>query len=101
MIKITINEKEYILCDEWSEVNFGQYIDILNIQADTFEDLEKSIKMIAALSSNPNELELALYEIDLNDFKILSENMTWINTEFKNEADKAEGGPESDATLPG
>jgi len=90
MIKLTLNENEYILADDWSDVNFGQYIDILNIQQDSFEDLEKSIKMLAALSDKPNELEVDLYEMDIQEFKELSESMSWINTDFKEEANKAE-----------
>ena len=89
MIKLTIKDKEFNIADEWSDVNFGQYIDILNIQNDTWQDLEKSIKMIAALGDKPAELEEALYELDIEDFQALSESMKWINTEFKAEADKA------------
>lgn len=90
MIKVTIQDKEFKLCDEWKDVTFGQYIDVLTIQQNDFEDLEKSIKIISALSDKPSQFEQELYQMDLDDLKELSDKMNWINSGFKDECDKVQ-----------
>jgi hypothetical protein len=82
MIKLKIDEQEFLLADEWSEVNFGQYIDILVIQENKWSDLQKSIKIISAVSDNPVELEKALKKVTLDDLGELTDMISWISKDF-------------------
>lgn len=88
MIEVTIKEKKYKVASEWADVSLGQYLDLLNIQNDKWEDLDKSIKMVASLSDNFEEFEKDIYDMDADDFTELSKHMLWINTEFTDEVKK-------------
>lgn len=82
MIKLTIDEQEFTLADSWNEVSFGQYIDILVIQENKWSDLIKSIKIIAAISSNPIELEKQLNKLTMDELGELTSMISWISTDF-------------------
>jgi hypothetical protein len=90
MIKLKIDEEEYILADTWEEVTFGQYIDILVINDNKFNDLIKSIKIIAALSDNPASLEKALNKVTLDELSELTAIIGWISSDFTEVANKSE-----------
>ena len=82
MIKLTIDEQFFTLADSWNEVSFGQYIDILVIQENKWSDLIKSIKIIAAISSNPIELEKQLNKLTMDELGELTSMISWISTDF-------------------
>jgi hypothetical protein len=90
MIKLKIDEEEYILADTWEEVTFGQYIDILVINDNKFNDLIKSIKIIAALSDNPVSLEKALNKVTLDELSELTAIIEWVSSDFTEVANKSE-----------
>lgn len=90
MIKLKIDEQEFLLADEWSEVTFGQYIDILVIQENKWSDLQKSIKIISAVSDNPVELEKALQKVTLDDLGELTDMISWISKDFIEMTNKTE-----------
>lgn len=90
MIKLKIDEQEFLLADEWLEVTFGQYIDILVIQENKWSDLQKSIKIISAVSDNPVELEKALKKVTLDDLGELTDMISWISKDFIEMTNKTE-----------
>lgn len=87
MIKVTINNEDFKVCDSWSDVTFGQYINILIIQKDAgWSDLERSIKIISALSDRPKELEEYMFQMDVDDFEGFTEIMDWVKKDFEEES---------------
>jgi hypothetical protein len=82
MIKLIIEKNEFMLADTWNEVNFGQYIDILFIQENKWTDLQKTVKIISAISDKPKELEEVLYKADYEDLIELTKMMSWVNDDF-------------------
>lgn len=90
MILLTVNEQKFQIADKWTDVTFGQYVDLLAIQQDTWEDLTKTVKIISALSDKPKELEEIINLMDFNDFTMLSEQMEWIKTDFVEVANQIE-----------
>lgn len=91
MIKLTIKEKEFILAEDWSDVNYGQYIEMTYIQADEhLDELEMTIKLIANMSDKPEECAKSLMnDMDMQDLNDLAKHMMWIETEFIEQAKKA------------
>lgn len=88
MIKLNIEQKEYKIASEWKDITFGQYIDILDIEKDTFNPIDKSVEIIAALSDNKEECKAAIYKLDSSDFVSLGDYFKWISTDFEKELKK-------------
>lgn len=88
MIKLTTSEQEFLVCDCWADVNYGQYIDMCHIDSDkTLSQTAKAIKLVAAFSDKPEELErLLLTEWDITDLKDLINFMKWMETDIASEA---------------
>lgn len=87
MIVLEIKDKEFELCSDWSEISLGQYTDVLAIWQDKWTDLDKTIRIIASISSNPTELLDILYnQMDMNDIKEISREIKWMDEDFKKSA---------------
>ncbi len=83
MVELTIKEKQYQLASEWTDVTYGQYIDVLTTYENKWPDLDMTVKLIACLSDNPIELEESLFnDLDINDLNALAKDIKWINTDF-------------------
>ena len=90
MIKLEIEGSEYELAREWSEISFAQYIEVVNINKDKWNDLEKAVKIIAHISNKPAECEQSILKLSKEDFEELASYFVWTNhpiDEFKSEKD--------------
>ena len=90
MIKLQIEGSEYELAREWSEISFAQYIEVVNINKDKWNDLEKAVKIIAHISNKPAECEQSILKLSKEDFEELASYFVWTNhpiDEFKSEKD--------------
>jgi hypothetical protein len=93
MIKLEIEGSEYELAREWSEITFAQYIEVVNINKDKWNDLEKAVKIIAHISNKPAECEQSILKLSREDFEELASYFVWTNhpiDEFKSEKDVLE-----------
>lgn len=84
MIKLTIEGKEFKICSSWDEVLFGQYIDILDIQKDRFNDIDRAVHIISAMSDNKNECSKALFKLTPDDFVSLQKHFDWYHKNVEN-----------------
>lgn len=84
MIEISIENKSIQMYTDWSEITFGTYIDIININKDKFSDMEKGVRILAALSLNNKEEALEmLFKLTPQQFEELSEYFTWLKEDFQ------------------
>ncbi len=84
---LTIKDKEFELCSEWNEISLGQYTDVLAIYEDKWSDLDKTIRILGAISNKPDELVDYLYnQLDMNDLKEIAKEIAWMNEDFKKSA---------------
>jgi hypothetical protein len=90
MVQLKINENEYTLPDTWNEVSFGQFVDMININKDTWTANKKSIKIIAAFSDKPKELEKDMLQLTIEQINDISDTLAWTKSDFVNEAMKVE-----------
>lgn len=83
MINLEIEGKEFQLASDWSEITFGQYIDIINVNKDnSLNDLAKAVRIVAHISNKPEECESSLLELSKDDFESLAKEFEWTNKEI-------------------
>jgi hypothetical protein len=80
MIKLKIKDQTFELASEWKEVFFGQFIRIKNINEDVnYPDYEKSVRIIAAISDNPDKCLAALRKLPYTEFNEIAREFEWTN----------------------
>lgn len=85
MIKVDIEGIEFELAEEWQEITFSQYIDLININKDEgLQDLERAIEIISYLSNKPIECRASLYKLSKGDFEELASYFKWTNDPIEN-----------------
>jgi hypothetical protein len=76
MIKIEIDEKEYHLPSNWSEVSLDCLMKLNNIKEKTFaSDVEQSVAIIESISDMTEEVVL---DLPVNDLKTLADLFDWV-----------------------
>lgn len=81
MIDLTIDDKNYSLPSEWSEITLRQFIDTLILKKDVHNsNLDSFIKTLAILA-NDSSLEDVLFNIDVEQFNIIKDAFVWIQEE--------------------
>lgn len=80
MIKVKIEDKEFVFAETWDEIYFNQYISIVKInKIKDINDIEKAVKIIAAISDKPKECEEELMKLHKEDFEDLATEFEWTN----------------------
>lgn len=80
MIKVKIEDKEFVFAETWDEIYFNQYISIVKInKLKDINDIEKAVKIIAAISDKPAECEEELMRLGKEDFEELATEFEWTN----------------------
>lgn len=91
MINLEIEGKEFQLASDWSEITFGQYIDIININKDKgLNDLAKAVRIVAHISDKPEECENFLLQLSKEDFEAIAKHFDWTNKEITEVASEKE-----------
>lgn len=91
MVKVTIEDKEFVFAETWSEIYFNQYIDMIKILKEENEnDLEKSVKIIAHISDKPEECMDYLMRLSQEDFEMLAKEFEWTNKQIDTVAEEKE-----------
>lgn len=76
MIKIEIDEKEYYLPSNWSEVSLDRLMRLNNIKEKTFaSDVKQSVAIIESISDMTEEVVL---DLPVNDLKTLADLFDWV-----------------------
>lgn len=91
MLKVNIEDREYKVCSDWSEILFGQYIDILNIYKDKYTDIEKGLRFIAAMiiDGNKDEFLSDLFKLSPSDFQTLTTYCEWVKEDINKLIDQS------------
>jgi hypothetical protein len=91
MVTVTIEGKEFIFAETWSEIYFNQYIDMIKILKEKNEnELEQSVKLIAYISDKPEECIDYLMRLSQDDYTALSKEFEWTNKEIDTVAEEKE-----------
>jgi hypothetical protein len=86
MIKIEIDEKDYYLPSNWSEVSLDCLMKLNNIKEKTFaSDVEQSIAIIESISDMTEEIVL---DLPISDLRTISELFDWVAVLPNDEANK-------------
>jgi hypothetical protein len=79
MLELTIDGKTIELAENWDEISFQQYVDIIGFNKEEENEMLKAVKIIAAISNNPSECEQLLLQITKEDFEGLAKEFEWTN----------------------
>ncbi len=76
MIKIQIDEKEFLLPSNWNEVSLDCLMKLNNIKEKTFtSDVEQSVAVIESISDMTEDVIL---DLPVNDLKTISDLFNWV-----------------------
>jgi hypothetical protein len=84
MLRLKCFGKEFNICNDWNEVTFGQYIDVLYIKENVEFHIERARKLFAAISDNPKELEKCINKFSEEEFSQLNNSFDFNAPDFKN-----------------
>jgi hypothetical protein len=82
-MKVRIGDKEFTFATSWEDIYFGQYVDLINIVQSDEIQLQKSLRILAALSDNEEECYNYLLKIDRTSFEKLEQHFLWIDSDYK------------------